>query len=139
MGLGMEKREDVSGYSIDSRTLQPGDLFFALKGDVHDGHKFVADAARAWRSRSFRSGRSRPGSTIDPGGGHIAGAAAACAQGVRAMGWQGGWGNGERRENDDEGRNRSHPGFFYARRQDSRELQQPCRPAAVDASYSEGG
>jgi len=42
--LGMEKGETFSGYSIDSRTLQPGDLFFALKGDVHDGHRFVADA-----------------------------------------------------------------------------------------------
>jgi UDP-N-acetylmuramoyl-tripeptide--D-alanyl-D-alanine ligase len=34
----------ASGYSIDSRTLQPGDLFFAVKGERLDGHKFV-DAA----------------------------------------------------------------------------------------------
>lgn len=40
----MERLDAVSGYSIDSRTLQPGDLFFALKGEVHDGHRFVADA-----------------------------------------------------------------------------------------------
>lgn len=33
----------MSAFSIDSRTLQPGDLFFAIQGDVHDGHKFVAD------------------------------------------------------------------------------------------------
>src|SRR3954454_6908247 len=32
---------DVCSFSIDSRTLQPGDLFFAIQGDVHDGHKFV--------------------------------------------------------------------------------------------------
>jgi UDP-N-acetylmuramoyl-tripeptide--D-alanyl-D-alanine ligase len=35
---------DVTGVSIDTRTLQPGDLFFAIKGDVHDGHGFVRDA-----------------------------------------------------------------------------------------------
>ena len=34
---------EVSTFSIDSRTLQPGDLFFAIQGDVHDGHKFVAE------------------------------------------------------------------------------------------------
>ncbi|MDF2689461.1 MAG: UDP-N-acetylmuramoylalanyl-D-glutamyl-2,6-diaminopimelate--D-alanyl-D-alanine ligase, partial [Microvirga sp.] len=25
------------GASIDTRTLEPGDLYFAIKGDVHDG------------------------------------------------------------------------------------------------------
>jgi UDP-N-acetylmuramoyl-tripeptide--D-alanyl-D-alanine ligase len=34
---------DVSSFSIDSRTLQAGDLFFAIEGEVHDGHGFVAD------------------------------------------------------------------------------------------------
>ena len=34
----------VTGVSIDTRTLQPGDLFFAIRGDVHDGHRFVRDA-----------------------------------------------------------------------------------------------
>ncbi|SEW09944.1 UDP-N-acetylmuramoyl-tripeptide--D-alanyl-D-alanine ligase [Aliiroseovarius sediminilitoris] len=33
----------VDGVSIDTRTLQPGDLFVALK-DVRDGHDFVAQA-----------------------------------------------------------------------------------------------
>ena len=33
----------ASGVSIDTRTLQPGDLFVALK-DVRDGHDFVAQA-----------------------------------------------------------------------------------------------
>ena len=35
---------DVSGVSIDTRTLKPGDLFFAIKGDARDGHDFVAAA-----------------------------------------------------------------------------------------------
>ncbi|HKG82969.1 MAG TPA: UDP-N-acetylmuramoylalanyl-D-glutamyl-2,6-diaminopimelate--D-alanyl-D-alanine ligase [Beijerinckiaceae bacterium] len=35
---------EATGVSIDTRTLAPGDLFFAIKGDVHDGHGFVRDA-----------------------------------------------------------------------------------------------
>jgi len=34
----------ASGVSIDTRTLQPGDLFVALRGESGDGHAFVADA-----------------------------------------------------------------------------------------------
>ena len=36
----------VTGWSIDSRTLQPGDLFFALRGPHHDGHAYVAEVLR---------------------------------------------------------------------------------------------
>ena len=35
---------DISGVSIDTRTLQPGDLFVALTGDSRDGHAFVRAA-----------------------------------------------------------------------------------------------
>lgn len=31
----------ITGISIDSRTLTPGQAYFAIKGDVHDGHDFV--------------------------------------------------------------------------------------------------
>ena len=34
----------ASGYSIDSRTAAPGDLFFAVRGERLDGHDFVAAA-----------------------------------------------------------------------------------------------
>ena len=34
------------GYSIDSRTLAPGELFFAVRGERFDGHDFVLAAAR---------------------------------------------------------------------------------------------
>ena len=37
----------VSGVSIDSRTLQAGDLFFAIRGEAHDGHDHVARAFEA--------------------------------------------------------------------------------------------
>ncbi len=34
------------GLSIDTRTLAPGDLFFAIKGEKGDGHDHVAEAFR---------------------------------------------------------------------------------------------
>lgn len=40
-------RSVASGYSIDSRTIQPGDLFFAVKGERFDGHDFVESALQA--------------------------------------------------------------------------------------------
>jgi UDP-N-acetylmuramoyl-tripeptide--D-alanyl-D-alanine ligase len=39
-GLPREAR----GVSIDTRSLEPGDLFFAIKGDARDGHDFVGMA-----------------------------------------------------------------------------------------------
>ena len=36
----------VSRLRTDSRTLQPGDLFVALRGENFDGHKFVEQAAQ---------------------------------------------------------------------------------------------
>src|SRR5712671_3771967 len=37
----------ITGLSIDSRTISPGEAYFAIKGDVHDGHDFVAAALKA--------------------------------------------------------------------------------------------
>ncbi len=31
----------LNGVSIDTRTLAPGDIFVAIKGETHDGHEFV--------------------------------------------------------------------------------------------------
>ncbi len=39
-----ESRAIAEGYSIDSRTVQPGELFFAVKGERLDGHDFVEAA-----------------------------------------------------------------------------------------------
>jgi UDP-N-acetylmuramoyl-tripeptide--D-alanyl-D-alanine ligase len=39
--------EGVTGLSIDSRTIAPGEAYFAIKGDIHDGHAFVAAALKA--------------------------------------------------------------------------------------------
>lgn len=35
----------LKGLSTDSRTVKPGELFWALKGDRYDGHDFVRQAA----------------------------------------------------------------------------------------------
>jgi UDP-N-acetylmuramoyl-tripeptide--D-alanyl-D-alanine ligase len=37
----------VHGISIDTRTLQPGDAFFAIKGETMDGHDFATAAIKA--------------------------------------------------------------------------------------------
>ncbi|GBU19218.1 MULTISPECIES: UDP-N-acetylmuramoylalanyl-D-glutamyl-2,6-diaminopimelate--D-alanyl-D-alanine ligase [Methylobacterium] len=46
----------VTGASIDTRTLQPGDLFVALKGDARDGHGFVPDALARGAALALVSG-----------------------------------------------------------------------------------
>jgi UDP-N-acetylmuramoyl-tripeptide--D-alanyl-D-alanine ligase len=38
-------REPI-GYSIDSRTVREGELFFAIRGENYDGHQFVAEALK---------------------------------------------------------------------------------------------
>jgi len=42
-----DSEQVASGYSIDSRTIQPGDLFFAVKGERLDGHDFAAGALKS--------------------------------------------------------------------------------------------
>ncbi|MES2029840.1 MAG: UDP-N-acetylmuramoylalanyl-D-glutamyl-2,6-diaminopimelate--D-alanyl-D-alanine ligase [Pseudomonadota bacterium] len=39
--------EGITGISIDTRTIKPGEAYFAIKGDVHDGHAFVEAALKA--------------------------------------------------------------------------------------------
>src|ERR1700719_2506224 len=44
LGLAAGADAVVTGWSVDSRTLQPGDLFFALRGPNHDGAEYVESA-----------------------------------------------------------------------------------------------
>jgi len=43
---GAVEEIDYQNLSIDSRTLQWGEFFIALKGDNFDGHEFIADALK---------------------------------------------------------------------------------------------
>jgi UDP-N-acetylmuramoyl-tripeptide--D-alanyl-D-alanine ligase len=53
--------ERISGISIDSRSLKSGELFFAIKGDVHDGHDFVPAALKAGAAAAVVSGERASG------------------------------------------------------------------------------
>lgn len=41
---GNAEAADERRLSIDSRSLQPGELFLALRGEAHDGHDYIAAA-----------------------------------------------------------------------------------------------
>jgi len=51
------------GYSIDSRTVSPGDLFIALKGERFDGHDYVQAALDGGAVAAI----VQSGSTVDAG------------------------------------------------------------------------
>jgi UDP-N-acetylmuramoyl-tripeptide--D-alanyl-D-alanine ligase len=42
-----DKNTLITGVSIDSRTLRPDELFIAIAGPSHDGHKFVESALKS--------------------------------------------------------------------------------------------
>ncbi|MCE5324146.1 UDP-N-acetylmuramoyl-tripeptide--D-alanyl-D-alanine ligase [bacterium] len=42
--LSGDPNTKITGVSTDTRTIKPGDLFFALTGESSEGHKFLADA-----------------------------------------------------------------------------------------------
>src|SRR5437879_162920 len=50
----------VRGYSIDSRTINAGELFFAIKGPRFDGHEFVAQALQKGAAAAVVEEELRP-------------------------------------------------------------------------------
>ena len=46
LGFRVESDARITGWSIDSRTVAPGDLFFALRGPNHDGNVYVDEVLR---------------------------------------------------------------------------------------------
>jgi UDP-N-acetylmuramoyl-tripeptide--D-alanyl-D-alanine ligase len=46
LALEIEGEGIVTGWSIDSRTIEQGDLFFALRGPNHDGHDHIGEVFR---------------------------------------------------------------------------------------------
>ena len=51
----------AEGYSIDSRTVRPGDLFFAIRGPRRDGHDYVEQALAAGAVAAVVETGRRPG------------------------------------------------------------------------------
>src|SRR5436189_633392 len=51
---------NVRGYSIDSRTINAGELFFAIKGPRFDGHEFVAQALQKGAAAAVVEEELRP-------------------------------------------------------------------------------
>jgi UDP-N-acetylmuramoyl-tripeptide--D-alanyl-D-alanine ligase len=45
LGVVCDSDLQVSGYQVDSRLVQPGELFFAMRGNQVDGHSFLSNAA----------------------------------------------------------------------------------------------
>lgn len=44
LGLSTPKYTEITGVSIDTRSLKPGNLFVALRGTRVDGHAFISEA-----------------------------------------------------------------------------------------------
>ncbi|PXA05249.1 hypothetical protein DDZ13_04630 [Coraliomargarita sinensis] len=47
--------ERIQGFCFDTRQIEPGDCFVALKSDARDGHDFVTDAAKKGASSAMTS------------------------------------------------------------------------------------
>lgn len=41
------RANSIRGFNIDSRKIQPGEMFIALKTEKNDGHRYLADAQKA--------------------------------------------------------------------------------------------
>ncbi len=59
----------VTGFSIDSRTISPGDIFIAVKGRHFDGHDFIGEALRKGASGLLL--RKDPGKSIRGKASHV--------------------------------------------------------------------
>jgi UDP-N-acetylmuramoyl-tripeptide--D-alanyl-D-alanine ligase len=44
IGLAVQDEAQITGWSTDTRTISPGDLYIALRGQNFDGNAFVAEA-----------------------------------------------------------------------------------------------
>ncbi len=66
LGLAAKGAGTATGWSIDSRSLKAGDLFFALRGPNHDGHAYVRDVLQKGAAAVVVD-REIPGSPAEEG------------------------------------------------------------------------
>ena len=57
------RKYNVQGISCDSRNLQPGDAFFAIKGEKIDGNRFINEALKTAKI-VFTGDSSRKGEKV---------------------------------------------------------------------------
>lgn len=62
---GLAAETTFTRIHIDSRTVQPGDLFWALRGERHDGHDYIRDALASGAKAAVIAERNH-GSTTGP-------------------------------------------------------------------------
>jgi UDP-N-acetylmuramoyl-tripeptide--D-alanyl-D-alanine ligase len=64
---GIDPGRPVEGWSIDSRTIAPGELYFSIVGEKHDGHDFVPNALeRGAAAAVVRNDYALPGAGSGP-------------------------------------------------------------------------
>jgi UDP-N-acetylmuramoyl-tripeptide--D-alanyl-D-alanine ligase len=57
----------ADGVSIDTRTIRPGQVYFAIRGERFDGHRFVGAAARAGSPLAIIDDPVAVGEDVPPG------------------------------------------------------------------------
>ena len=57
IGVPVQNNTRITGWSVDSRSIAPGDLFFALRGPNHDGNAYVEEVLRKGASAAIANER----------------------------------------------------------------------------------
>ena len=128
----------ATGVSIDTRTLQPGDLFVALQGEAGDGHDFVADALAKGAAGAMVH-RDVPGRrSAAAGRRHACRPASPRRLRTRALHRAPRRGHRQCRQDHDQGDAADHPDGIRWNACRGRFLQQPLGPAA-DAGANAAG
>ena len=60
IGVPAESDARITGWSVDSRSVAAGDLFFALRGPNHDGNAFVEQALGKGAAAAISDGAALP-------------------------------------------------------------------------------
>ena len=129
--------QEVNGYSIDSRTVGPGQLFFAVKGERLDGHDFVEQAlereaasAVVRRDQLGRySGKTKTKNKVTRGGRHSGCATDTGHRRAEGVGQTADCGNGIGRKDHHQRSHRPRVELTVSSDEVGGELQQPFRIA----------